>query len=127
MEKLVLCGANLNPWGVKLCYQLPIVLGYGIVSALAPFDPGARPKKELLGLMVTQPHIAPARLNALSMPTLVVAGTRDMIHEGHTRKIAASIPGAQLCLLPGSHFVAAENPAAFNAAVLDFLLDEPEE
>ncbi len=123
VEKLVLCGANIDPWGVKLRYQLPIVLGYGIVAALAPFDSGARPKKELLGLMVTQPHITAQQLAELHMPTLVVAGSRDMIRASHTRRIAAAIAGAQLCILPGSHFVAAEDPPAFNAAVLRFLCE----
>ena len=101
--------------------QLPILLGYGLVSAIALFDRGALPKKELLGLMVTQPHITPGQLAELPIPTLVVAGERDMIRESHTRLIAASIPGAELCILPGSHFVAAEHPTAFNRAVLEFL------
>ena len=71
--------------------------------------------------MVTQPHIRPSALSALAMPVLVVAGDQDMIKEEHTRLIARSIPGARLAVLPGCHFVAAENSGAFNAAVLDFL------
>ena len=121
VEKLILNGANLDPKGVKPTVQLPILLGYGLVSAIALFDRGALPKKELLGLMVTQPHITPGQLAELPIPTLVVAGERDMIRESHTRLIAASIPGAELCILPGSHFVAAEHPTAFNRAVLEFL------
>lgn len=121
VEKLILNGANLDPKGVKLSVQLPVVLGYGLASVMALADKGALPKKELLGLMVTQPHITPQQLSALRIPTLVAAGERDMIRESHTRLIAASIPGAQLCILPGSHFVAAENPTAFNRAVLEFL------
>ncbi len=46
----------------------------------------------MLGLMVNDPNIAPAELAELGVPTLVVAGTRDMIKEAHTRLIAASIP-----------------------------------
>ena len=121
VEKLILNGANLDPKGVKAGVQLPIVLGYGLVSVISCFDKKALPKKELLGLMVTQPHIKPSDLSALHIPTLVVAGDRVMIKEDHTRLIAASIPGAQLCILPGSHFVANENPASFNNVVLNFL------
>jgi len=121
VEKLILNGTNLDPKGVKPLVQLPILFGYGLASFLSLFDQKAVAKKELLGLMVTQPHIAPHTLAALQMPTLVVAGDRDMIKDSHTRLIAASIPGAQLCILPGSHFVAAENSEAFNRAVLDFL------
>ena len=71
--------------------------------------------------MVNQPHIAPQALSTLRMPALVVAGDKDMINESHTRLLARSLPNGQLCILPGSHFVAHENPEAFNKAVLHFL------
>ena len=57
------------------------------------------------------------------MPTLVIAGEKDMIRDDHTRKIAAALPDAELVILPGDHFVAAKNPDAFNEAVLRFLQD----
>lgn len=121
VEKLILNGGNLDPSGVKRRYQWPICLGYGMVCLCAKFSRGALTKKELLGLMVTQPHIRPAELSALRAPTLVMAGDRDLIKEAHTRLIHASIPGAALAILPGDHFVARNNSAAFNRAVEDFL------
>lgn len=121
VNRLVLNGGNLFPAGVKLWAQIPICIGYGVFSALSLFDRRAQPKKELLGLMVTQPHISPRQLAQLHVPTLVIAGTRDMIRPRHTRLIANSIPGARLKFLQGSHFVAAENSAEFNREVLDFL------
>ena len=51
----------------------------------------------------------------------MVAGTRDMIKEAHTRLIAASIPNAQLAFVEGDHFVAHKSPGAFNAVVEGFL------
>ena len=75
--------------------------------------------------MVNEPHIAPEQLRHLNLPVLVIAGERDMIRTSHTRCIAASLPDARLALLPGDHFVAAKNPAAFNAAVAQFL-EEPD-
>ncbi len=121
VKGLILNGGNLSPGGVKWGVQLPICLGYGLASLFALFAPGARPKKELLGLMVSQPHIDPGSLSAIRCPALVIAGERDMIREDHTRLIARSIPGARLVILPGNHFVARENSAAFNRAVLEFL------
>lgn len=121
VEKLVLNGGNLDPKGVKAWVQAPICLGYALTGLFAPFDPKARRKRELLGLMVQEPHIPPEALSAIRCPTLVVAGERDMIREDHTRQIAAAIPGAKLALLPGDHFVAHENSEAFNRAVLGFL------
>jgi pimeloyl-ACP methyl ester carboxylesterase len=38
------------------------------------------------------------------------------------RLIAQSIPGAQLSIIPGNHFIANKNPETFNQAVLEFLL-----
>ena len=121
VDKLILNGANLYPGGVEPLAQIPIVLGYGVVSLMAYLDKRALPKKEMLGLMVNQPHIAPSSLETLSAPTLVIAGTRDMIRGRHTRLIAASIPGAELMILEGDHFIAAKNSTAFNEAVLAFL------
>ena len=121
VEKLILNGGDLSPAGVKAHVQLPIVLGWAAASLCARLFPGARPNAELLSLMVTQPHIDPAELGRLSMPVLVIAGSRDMIRESHTRSIAAAIPGARLVILPGDHFLAQKNSAAFNRAVEQFL------
>ncbi|MCI9156234.1 MAG: alpha/beta hydrolase [Lawsonibacter sp.] len=121
VEKLVLNGADLYPAGVKLSTQVPIVLGWGLLQVIRRLDKKAQPKWELLDLMTTQPHIKPESLSALTMPTLVVAGERDMIRERHSRLIASSIPNSQLAILPGDHFVARRNWQAFNPVVLKFL------
>ena len=125
VSRLVLNGANLDPGGVKPSTQIPIVLGYRIASLF----PGqkARRNAELLGLMVREPHIPPGELERLTMPALVIAGTRDMIRPEHTRLIAEHIPGARLQLLEGSHFIAKESPDAFYRAVADFLAQPPGE
>ena len=78
-------------------------------------------QKELLSLMLFEPWIRPELLRRLKMPVLVVAGSDDMIRERHTRQIARSLPNARLRLLEGTHFVAAENPDAFNQCVASFL------
>ena len=120
--RLILNGANLDPKGVKPLVQLPIVAGYHFASL--PKSPAARAHAELLGLMVNEPHIAPAELKKLTMPVLVIAGMKDMIRERHTRLIAASIPNVRLALIPGDHFIANKAPAAFNRAVRQFLEEE---
>jgi len=120
--KLILDGANLQASGVKPKYQIPIEIGYRIARLFARRSPEARKNAEMLGLMVNDPDIQPEELVRIQSPTLVLAGDKDMIKEKHTRLIAESIPGAELCILPGSHFVANRNPEAFNEAVLRFLL-----
>lgn len=121
VSKLILNGANLDPSGVKRSVQLPVELGYRIASLFARKSPKAKANAELLGLMVNEPHIAPAELAKLTMPALVLAGENDMIRDDHTETIAASLPDAELVILPGDHFTAAKNPEAFNRAVLRFL------
>ena len=123
VKKLILNGANLDPWGVKLHVQLPIVLGYHAARLFAGKRPAARRKMELLGLMVNEPHFAPQDLRRLELPALVIAGDRDMIREKHTRLIAESLPGARLAILKGNHFIANQNPEEFNRVVAEFLTE----
>lgn len=121
VEKLILNGANLFPSGVKPLYQWPIEIGYRIAKMFAKKSEKASQNAEMLGLMVNEPHIEPSELAVLTMPVLVLAGTKDMIKETHTLLIYKSLPNAQLAILEGDHFVANKNPEAFNAAVETFL------
>ena len=119
--KLILDGANLDASGVKGTIQIPIEIGYRIAKLFARRNPEALKKAEMLGLMVKDPQVKPEELSQIQSPTLVIAGDKDMIKDRHIRLIAESIPGAELSILPGSHFVANQNPEAFNEAVLRFL------
>ncbi len=78
---------------------------------------------ELFNLMATQPPIDPELLAKIEIPTLVIVGTDDMVSIGHTEKIYKSLPNAQLVFIQGDHFIAYDNPAAFNEALDKFLKD----
>ena len=121
VRALILNGGNLDPSGVKRTAQFPIEIGYKIACRFAAKSPSAKKNAEMLGLMVNDPNISPLELAKLTMPTLVVCGTKDMIKESHTRMIAENIPNARLVILPGDHFVANRHPAEFNQVVDDFL------
>jgi len=121
VNKLILNGANLDASGVKRSVQLPIEIGYRMARLFACRRKGARRKAELLGLMVNDPDIPAPALSGIQSPTLVIAGTHDMIKDAHTRLIADNIPGAKLTLIEGNHFIANRCPGAFNEAVLQFL------
>ena len=123
VKKLILNSANLDPLGVKLHVQIPIVLGYHLTRLFAGKRPEARRKMELLGLMVNEPHFAPQDLRRLDLPALVIAGDRDMIREKHTRLIADSLPNGRLAILKGNHFIANQRPKEFNRAVVEFLAE----
>ena len=121
VEKLILNGANLYPSGVKAIYQWPIEVGYRMAKLFSNKSEKAKKNAEMLGLMVNEPHIEPSELARLTMPVLVIAGTKDMIKESHTRLIYNSLPNAQLAIVEGDHFVANKNAEAFNKAVERFL------
>ena len=121
VERMIVDGANLFPRGVKPLYQWPIEIGYHIAKLFAKKSEKAKQNAEMLGLMVNEPHIDPADLVRLTMPVLVVAGTKDMIKEKHTRLIYKSLPNARLSIIKGDHFVANKNADAFNKEVFVFL------
>ena len=121
VKRLILNGANLYSEGVKASVQLPIIAGYKIASLFAKKDPKTLKNAEMLGLMVNDPCIDPTELGRLMMPTLVIAGTKDMIKDKHTHLIFDNLPNAKLVLLEGDHFIANKNAEAFNREVERFL------
>lgn len=121
IEALILNGGNLNPKGVKRGTQLPIEIGYKIAKIFAEKSEKAKHNMELLGLMVNEPDIKPARLHSIQVPTLVIAGTKDMIKKAHTKEIAENIPHAKLSIIQGDHFIANKEPDTFNKEVERFL------
>jgi len=122
VDRLILDGANLDSKGVRCCIQIPIEIGYRFAKLFAGKSEEARLHAEMLGLMVNDPNVRPEELSTIKSKTLVIAGTKDMIKEGHTRLIAGSIPDSRLVFIKGDHFIANRNPEEFNRAVLDFLL-----
>ena len=112
--RLVLCGANISPSGIKRSVQIPIEIGYSIAKLFA---------KKSEGAMANEPDISPEELSRIKAPTLVIAGTKDMVRRSHTELIAASIPCAELAFIKGDHFIANKNPDEFNERVKEFLCD----
>jgi pimeloyl-ACP methyl ester carboxylesterase len=121
VDRLILDGANLDTMGVKLSIQIPIEIGYWFAKLFAGKSDEARLHAEMLGLMVNDPNVRPEELSTIKSKTLVIAGTKDMIKERHTRLIASSIPDSRLVFIKGDHFIANKNPEEFNRAVVEFL------
>jgi len=68
-------------------------------------------------------HDAETILSRVSVPTLVAAGAKDVLTPPHlARKIALTIPNAELFILPaGTHYAPAEFPQAIAERVLSFI------
>lgn len=121
VNRLILNGANLNPEGVKRSTQIPIEIGYKMAKKFAEKSDSARANAEMLGLMVNDPNVRPEELAGIKAKTLVIAGTKDMIKEEHTRLIASGIPDSELVFIKGDHFIASKQPGEYNSSVLSFL------
>ncbi|MEU4563405.1 alpha/beta hydrolase [Actinoplanes sp. NPDC023936] len=78
--------------------------------------------EKLFRLWRGEPHIDPAELARITAPVLVMSADRDTIRPDHSLLIAASIPGAQLCVVPGTtHNLIAERPELISLLIRDFL------
>ena len=68
-----------------------------------------------------EPHIKPDALQAITVPTLVLASDHDAIADEHTLEIYHHLPNAQLVIFPGAtHMIPVDDPALFNATVDHF-------
>ncbi|MCR5664810.1 MAG: alpha/beta hydrolase [Oscillospiraceae bacterium] len=116
VSTLIVSGANCTPQGVKLWLRLLFRLEYLL----------RRDAK--IALMLHEPQIGEAELRAIRARTLVLAGSRDLIREAETRRIAEAIPGAELRILPGeTHGSYIVHKAAIGEIIRDFVLGAGEE
>lgn len=79
---------------------------------------------EQIGKMwASEPAWTPEQLSKVTVPTAIVLGDHDeAIKRDHTEKMAKDIPGAKLIILPdASHFAMLQDPAGYNAAVVEFI------
>jgi len=121
VDKLILNGANLTGRGVKSRVQIPIIIGYYVARLFAKRSKEAKAHAELLGLMVKDPNISVEELKKITAPTLVIAGSNDMIRQRHTELIGRSIPNGKTIIIEGNHFIANENANGFHRVVDEFL------
>ncbi len=100
---LIPMGANINPWGTKITNQVGIVFDYIIYSIQAKItdDPAIKLRRDIQGMMVTQPTLKFDDLKVINVPTLNIFGQSDMMYRTHSKKITKSIPGAKELMVKG--------------------------
>jgi len=80
---------------------------------------------EMIDLLLNEPKINAEELSAIKCKSLIMAGSKDVIKEGHTRLIASKIEKSQLIIFDkATHFEPWENPDRFNKTVIDFFSQE---
>ena len=89
ISRLMVSGANLSPRDLKR---------WAIRWTKKDYRKSKSPLAELL---LKEPDIPTDQLQFISVPTLVLAGAKDMIKKSATKKIAKHIPNATLKILEG--------------------------
>ena len=107
---LLLAGsANLTPQGVAPWLSTGLKAVTKVVK-----DPK-------LIMMTREPDITAEDLAAIKTPTVVIAGSKDLVNEEDTRLIAESIPGAKLRILPDEGHV---SYATTGSHLADIIMEE---
>jgi pimeloyl-ACP methyl ester carboxylesterase len=123
VKKVAAMAANLNPTDQAL-HPETIQLVKDWLGKMTPEEkatPAGRREVKVTGMMLTEPNIDPKALEAISAPTLVLAGDHDLIGDEHTLEIYHHIPNSELIIFPGAtHMIPFDDPATFNAAVERF-------
>ena len=107
---LLLAGsANLTPQGVVPWLRN----GFKAINAIT--------KNPKFKMMLTEPNIKHEELATINTPTVVIAGSKDVVVESETRAIAESIPGAKLRILEGEGHI---SYAATGSHLADIIMEE---
>jgi pimeloyl-ACP methyl ester carboxylesterase len=79
-------------------------------------------RRKLKNLMEKYPNFTEKQLREIKTPTLVIVGDHDIISLDHTVSLFASLPHAELFVIPGAtHIVPVEQPDLLNSVIVHFL------
>ena len=79
-------------------------------------------RRNLTSLLLHSPRLSARKLQTISVPVLLIAGTRDLIKPSHSRWLARQIPTSRLLLMTGGrHTSIFRTPAPYLRAILEFL------
>lgn len=92
----------------------PVLRGFRMFAGRTGAD-----RRALAALERARANRSPVRLEAITVPALVLAGTRDSLIRP-PEELAARLPRARLERVAGDHLSAVAQPA-FRAAIVDFL------
>ena len=135
MRKLVAISANVSLDGLTEEAQSFFLQTPAEAAPAALVDPYAAASpdgaehfpevwRKLQTMLGEMPPITPEMLVRIASPTLVMCADDDMIRLDQTIEIFRSIPGAQLCVVPGtSHLMPFEKPELMLNIVETFLTE----
>lgn len=89
LSKLIISGASLNPDSTK---ELPMKF----FKLWSHID-----RSDKMQIMMREPNITDDILKAITVPTFVTCGTRDLIKPSHSEHITKTIPNARMKIFDG--------------------------
>jgi pimeloyl-ACP methyl ester carboxylesterase len=117
--------AMIEYWGSDLPEAL-----HEVYDQVSPDGPEHFPVvlEKIMRMWSEEPDIALSELKGVRAPVLVMQGDDDIVKVEHSAAVAATLPDAQLAVVPGtSHMALLEKPDLVNRLILDFLSDpQPE-
>ena len=123
VKKIAAMAANLNP-SEEAFYPEVFALAKSMMDSMpaaAKETPQGKRELKVTQMALDEPHIDAKALEAITAPTLVLAGDHDVIRDEHTLEIYHHIPNSQLCIFPNAtHMVLYDEPDLFNATVERF-------
>jgi pimeloyl-ACP methyl ester carboxylesterase len=116
VKKIAAMAANLNPTQEAV---YPEVIAWVKQSlAAGPDSQINTPQWRHTAMILEEPHIDPKALEAITVPTLVLAGDHDMIRDEHTLEIYHHLPNGELAIFPhATHMIPFDDPQMFNTTV----------
>lgn len=123
VKKIAAMAANLNPTEQAL-YPDVLALVKQMLETIPKAErnkPEIKREVKVTSMLLEEPYIDFKVLEAITAPTLVLAGDRDLIRDEHTVKIFQHVQNSQLVIFPNStHLVPFDDPVLFNTTVESF-------
>jgi pimeloyl-ACP methyl ester carboxylesterase len=117
VKKIASMAANLNPTDQAISADV-VALVKSLLETMPADSPENRRERKVTGIMLAEPHIDAKSLEAITAPTLVMAGDHDLIRLEHIVEIYNHLSNSQLVIFPNAtHMIPFDDPATFNGAV----------
>jgi pimeloyl-ACP methyl ester carboxylesterase len=83
--------------------------------------------EKTVAMVQSEPELTLTSFSAVTAPTLVLQGDRDLVSVAHSLDVAAAVADGRVAVLPGTHALPAESPAVVNPLLVQFLRGGPKE
>ena len=107
LNKLILCGVNYHPKGVKKTFYIKLKKAY------------KKNKSPLIKLMLREPKFKVKDIKNISIKTVMIAGEKDLIDLKHTTKLHQLLNKSEMYILPNETH---ESYVMHNTRLKEFLL-----